>query len=85
MVVRLLWEQDYEGSNPSTRTIYAGVAQSVEHSPFKRRVGSSSLLTSTIFSVLHLGLAELADAQDLKSCESNLVPVRSRHPRPLIT
>ena len=31
---------------------------------------------------LYAGVAELADAQDLKSCDGNIVPVRFRSPAP---
>ena len=39
-------------------------------------------LTDIIIKAFLAGVAELADAQDLKSCEVTLVPVRSRSPAP---
>ena len=42
-LAHLLWEQRVVGSNPTTPTIYAGVAQLVEHFLAKEDVESSSL------------------------------------------
>ena len=58
------------------------LAQLGEHLPYKQRVTGSSPVTSTCigFWCRNAGVAELADAQDLKSCCSDTVPVRFRSP-----
>ena len=61
---------------------YGILAQLGEHLPYKQRVTGSSPVTSTCISFWcrNAGVAELADAQDLKSCCSDTVPVRFRSP-----
>ena len=49
------------------------LAQLGEHLPYKQRVTGSSPVGP-----IHAGVAELADAQDLKSCCGDTVPVRFR-------
>ena len=49
------------------------LAQLGEHLPYKQRVTGSSPVGP-----IHAAVAELADAQDLKSCCSDTVPVRFR-------
>ena len=61
---------EVEGSNPfrvadATRSII--LAQLGEHLPYKQRVTGSSPVGP-----INAGVAELADAQDLKSCGTNL-------------
>ena len=59
------------------------LAQLGEHLPYKQRVTGSSPVTSIGFTeskAVNAGVAELADAQDLKSCCSDTVPVRFRSP-----
>ena len=51
------------------------LAQLGEHLPYKQRVTGSSPVGP-----IHAAVAELADAQDLKSCCSDTVPVRFRSP-----
>ena len=51
------------------------LAQLGEHLPYKQRVTGSSPVGP-----IYAGVAELADAQDLKSCCSDTVPVRFRSP-----
>ena len=46
------------------------LAQLGEHLPYKQRVTGSSPVGPTFFN--YAGVAELADAQDLKSCGTNL-------------
>ena len=59
--------------------IFPGIlAQLGEHLPYKQRVIGSSPIGP--IEVLQAGVAELADAQDLKSCCSDTVPVRFRSP-----
>ena len=62
--------------------VYGVLAQLGEHLPYKQRVTGSSPVTSTCISFWcrNAGVAELADAQDLKSCCSDTVPVRFRSP-----
>ena len=65
------------------KIVYSGIlAQLGEHLPYKQRVTGSSPVTSTCISFWcrNAGVAELADAQDLKSCCSDTVPVRFRSP-----
>ena len=54
---------------------YGILAQLGEHLPYKQRVTGSSPVGP-----IYAGVAELADAQDLKSCCSDTVPVRFRSP-----
>ena len=51
------------------------LAQLGEHLPYKQRVTGSSPVGP-----IYAGVAELADAQDLKSCGGDIVPVRFRSP-----
>ena len=51
------------------------LAQLGEHLPYKQGVTGSSPVGPT-----YAGVAELADAQDLKSCGGDIVPVRFRSP-----
>ncbi len=53
--------------------LYGILAQLGEHLPYKQRVTGSSPVGP-----IHAAVAELADAQDLKSCCSDTVPVRFR-------
>ena len=48
------------------------LAQLGEHLPYKQRVIGSSPIGPIFYFNYHAGVAELADAQDLKSCETNL-------------
>ena len=71
---------EVEGSSPFwvvyiIRCIHGILAQLGEHLPYKQRVTGSSPVGP-----IDAGVAELADAQDLKSCCRNTVPVRFRSP-----
>ena len=57
--------------------LYGILAQLGEHLPYKQRVTGSSPV-GPIFRLRFAAVAELADAQDLKSCCSDTVPVRFR-------
>ena len=52
-LIRLVWDQEIEGSNPSTPTIYRTLAQLVERLPYTQNVVSSNLASPTIFSPLY--------------------------------
>ena len=53
--------------------LYGVLAQLGEHLPYKQRViGSSPIGPTNQFYIDYAGVAELADAQDLKSCGTNL-------------
>ena len=70
------------GSSPAW-VAWGSLAQLGEHLPYKQRVTGSSPVTSIGFAeskAVNAGVAELADAQDLKSCCSDTVPVRFRSP-----
>ena len=56
------------GSSPSWVVVFGVLAQLGEHLPYKQRVIGSSPIGPTNLRV-YAGVAELADAQDLKSCE----------------
>ena len=64
------------GSSPAW-VVYGILAQLGEHLPYKQRVTGSSPV-GPIDAKHHAGVAELADAQDLKSCGGDIVPVRFR-------
>ncbi len=60
--------------------VYGILAQLGEHLPYKQRVTGSSPV-GPIFEgeiLQDAAVAELADAQDLKSCGGDIVPVRFR-------
>ena len=55
------------------RNEYGILAQLGEHLPYKQRViGSSPIGPTNQYHIDYAGVAELADAQDLKSCGTNL-------------
>ena len=58
--------------------VYGVLAQLGEHLPYKQRVIGSSPIGPMI-----AGVAELADAQDLKSC-GTYTPIRVRFPLPAL-
>ena len=45
-----------------------------------RYTALSNMIRTSNYSIGQAGVAELADAQDLKSCGSNIVPVQFRSP-----
>ena len=55
------------GFESPSRYLYGILAQLGEHLPYKQRVTGSSPVGP-----IYAGVAELADAQDLKSCGTNL-------------
>ena len=71
---------EVEGSSPFW-VVNGILAQLGEHLPYKQRVIGSSPI-GPIYGAIPLiaGVAELADAQDLKSCGGDIVPVRFRSP-----
>ena len=58
------------------------IAQLGEHLPYKQGVTGSSPVGPIHKEICetYAGVAELADAQDLKSCGGDIVPVRFRSP-----
>ena len=61
------------GRYMSNHIKYGILAQLGEHLPYKQRViGSSPIGPTNQFYIDYAGVAELADAQDLKSCGTNL-------------
>ena len=63
--------------NNVNTSLYGILAQLGEHLPYKQGVIGSSPI-GPIYNVKYARVAELADAQDLKSCCSDTVPVRFR-------
>ena len=68
---------EVEGSSPFwvvyINIFYGILAQLGEHLPYKQRVtGSSPVGPTNQFYIDYAAVAELADAQDLKSCGTNL-------------
>ena len=66
--IRVVSERNY-----NLIVIFGILAQLGEHLPYKQRVTGSSPVGP-----IYAAVAELADAQDLKSCCSDTVPVRFR-------
>ena len=78
------------GSNPIRVAVFITeyfltngiLAQLGEHLPYKQRVIGSSPIGPILASLPDAAVAEQADAQDLKSCGSDTVPVRFRSSAP---
>ena len=66
--------------DPTHPSQHLPLAQSVEHLTFNQGVRSSNLLRETI--LMNARVAEQVDAQDLKSCGSDTIPVRFRSRAP---
>ena len=66
-------KSEKESVKDSLRIFHGILAQLGEHLPYKQRViGSSPIGPTNQFYIDYAGVAELADAQDLKSCGTNL-------------
>ena len=70
---------EVEGSSPfwvvlrkQNIKVHGVLAQLGEHLPYKQGVTGSSPVGPIVTERLHAGVAELADAQDLKSCGTYL-------------